>query len=173
MSDPSKKTPVDICSEDQRELFQVFIHLQEHEKETQADIQSVGCLSQHDAAAWRQYLATKRELETKEKDAARKVVLWDMSLRVPVAGYPINLTALRQNKQLLSIEAQLKFLNGEVNYRADQITPLKEWIQSGNTEVMEEIFHYIHGQRGKQPIGSTDIDQLFAELKQIPLGARL
>lgn len=158
------ESPAEIGSCEQRELFEVLVHLEESPKGT--TIQSIGCLSLRDASKWRKRLAAR---EANSKEDQTRVILYDTALRAVTAGSDVNAAQLRKNKDFLKLEAQLRFINATTQYPGDQMSELANWIGKADAEQMQEAFNTIHAQRGKETIAGSDIDHLFAELQQIPL----
>lgn len=185
-----------IASREQRHLKELLIHFEEIGKEIR--ILSAGCLSFRDAAIWRKMITApgidskeveeKREVERKEKEgkieveqkekeekrgkeagsSKIKVIVYDLSLRIPVAGdvNAVPLTTLRKSRDLLIIETGLKILNGDVAYHPDQVKILEELAK---LDGVVPAFHAIHLQRGKAPIAGTDIDYVISDAEGIPI----
>lgn len=162
------ESPVDIGSRGQRDLFQVLVHLEEHQKEMK--IASVGCLSQHDAAIWRKKLANVNVIDPRrgQTQQNKRVVLYDMVLRAIAAGSAINVSTLHSNPDFLRLEVQIKFLNGSVSYPEDQRKHLRDLIRDCGATRMQEAFYAIHAQRGRELVSGSDIGLIFAEFNNVP-----
>ncbi len=153
--------PVEVGSDQQRELYQVLIHIEKEENGC-LKIRSVGCLSQHEAAVWRDKL-------TSSENKQMKVILYDTKLRTIAAGSRLNLHALKKNQDFLKLEMQLRYLNADTAYHKDLSSPFKKWATKHGIKNIKKAFYSMHGQRGKSALPGTDIDCLFKELHQEPI----
>lgn len=157
--------PAEIGGSQQRELFQVLMHLDGDDK-----IQSVGCLSQRDAAKWRVKLGTREHALAQSTE--EKVVLYDTQLRDVVAGSDVDIRAFRSKPDLLTLETQLQFLNGNENYPS-HVEPLRDWMEKKGFAQLKEAFMAIHAQRGQKPLLGTDFEQVCATLSGVLLEDQL
>lgn len=149
--EPIIEQRIEIGTYFQRELYQVLIHFDSsiHDQ----PIQSVGCLSQKDAAFWR-----KKLWNTGGGNSKIKVFLYDVQLRTIVAGDAIDLSELTKNADFLKLECMLKFLNGDVKYHPSQVPFLREWILKNTDEKMKVAFFEIISHRGKSPHLGSQVD---------------
>lgn len=183
---------VEVGSDQQRDLFEVLIHLEEEgtgslqigsvqrddpdevrikleENRTGAlQIVSMGCLSVKDAKVWREKLGQMKK-EGKPKNT--KVILYDISLRVIVAGDELDINVLRNLPDLSLLEAQLKFINGDTDYTQTQSLHLKGWMKKDKS--LKKAYRVIHKQRGLKPIEGSEMESILYDLKSIPLEERV
>lgn len=155
-----------IGSSHQRERYKMLIHI--NSSETDMKIRSAGCLSIKEGAFWEKLLA-RMEPEAKQRESHDRVILYDTSLRVPVAGHYINLNLLRNNPELMAIETAVKLLNGDVQYK-HHMPSLKSALQQ---EDVRTAFYEIHRNRGKESISGSDIDRVLSQYEGIPLEDQL
>lgn len=153
----ANSTPTEVGSAMQKPLQQVLIHAVELNGAYQ--IQHVGCLSAHEASAWRQKLLAQHL-----PPAPIKVFLYDMSLRKQVAGSPVNIDALKSGPDFLSLECQLNFIQGNGNYHRKQIPVMAEWLKKCGTAEAKRAFRHIFEQRSKGDIEKTTLHALFRTL---------
>lgn len=158
--------PVEAGSKHQRDLFEVLVVLKKVGSSYQ--VHSIGALSQHDADFWRNRLASKTATSNEEI----KMVLYDVPTRTIVAGKHDE-KALKEDKVFRSLEAQLKFLNGDTQYHPDLIEPLKTWLELQDVKALRDAFFTIHDQRNVLSASGTEIDHLFNDLLQVPLEYRI
>lgn len=161
LSHPSESV-VEIGSSQQRDLFQVLIHVTKEAGKLK--ITSVGCLSQADAAAWRKILYNRLQKEGGQDTSPSKIILYDTQVQAEVLTSGVDIQQLKKTKDWRYLEVQLKFLNGDVYYSPKQKKILQKWITSSGVEPMRELFYAIHHQRGRKPIRHSSIGKVFKEL---------
>jgi len=150
---------VELGDRQQRSLYEVLVHLKQEERGMH--VLSMGCLSQIEMADWQQRLTASAE---SLRNASTKVFLYDVRARVIVAGSQVNILALRKLESMIILEVQLKFLDGDTYYEADQLPLLKTWIQRAGVVQMRELFVAIHAKRGRGIFEGTLIQQVFDDL---------
>lgn len=162
---------VEIGSNQQRPLYQVLIRV--IEENGKLKVSSVGCLSQSDAAHWRQLLEKERGRPPGPgKPSPVKMILYDTQLGTEVVESGADLNRLKDNPDWILMEAKLKFLNGDLRYSEKQIPLLKEWIKKSDIKQMMDAFYTIHHQRepihqqGHRSLRGSDIDKIFKELQE-------
>jgi len=134
------KTETDLIgSKKQCELYEVIVHMN---KKT-GELLSVGCLSQYEMHWWRE------QLEGYDQSAEIAAFLYDIPTRAIVAGDLIPHKTLHSNPEFLELEAQLKFLNGDVRYEVEQVQPLTAWAKKNSPGDLLNAFISIHYERGK------------------------
>lgn len=147
------ESPVELGSYMQRGLYEVLV--QYRPLGSSFEIVKVACLSQRDAAAMRENFLKHRF------PSGQKAFLYDIVNRVPVAGTQMDVEHVRQHPELCLIEAQLKFLNGDVNYGKILLKALKTWFKQGSFQAARAAFEHIHAARGKKPLFATDLEEVF------------
>lgn len=157
---------VEVGSSQQRDLFQVLIHVTEEAGKLK--IESVGCLSQADASAWRKILHNRSKKEGQRDASLSKVILYDTQVQAEVLTSGVDMEKLKKTKDWRFLEVQLKFLNGDVHYSPKQKRVLQKWMVSSGVESMRELFYAIHHQRGRKPLRHSVIGKLFKEFFGFP-----
>jgi len=147
------ESPVELGSYMQRGLYEVLV--QYRPLGSSFEIVTVACLSQRDAAAMRENFLKHRF------PSGQKAFLYDVVNRVPVAGTQMDVEHVRRHPELCLIEAQLKFLNGDVNYDKAVFKALKAWFKQGNFQAARAAFEHIHAARGKKPLFASDLEEVF------------
>lgn len=155
---------VQVGSKEQCNLFEVLVHYTEKEDGT-IEIDHVGTLTIKEAGSWRKLLAGLNDKQKKDK---KKVILFDITNRIDVAGSLINLEKLRQNQDFQRLEVMLLFLNGQIKYQKQHIPILKKWLGAHNPAKMKSAFIEIHKNRGKGVFEGSDISLIFDELLNVP-----
>lgn len=121
----------------QRPLTEVLIQLTENG--AAQEVVSVGCLSIKDSAIWRERLKLSAA-----SGSGIKAVIYDISSRTIVGGdRNVDLKRLRENSALVDMELQLKFLNGDVEYRSHYHAPLRSWVSRNKRQQLQEAFEAI------------------------------
>ncbi|MBA3958249.1 MAG: DUF3638 domain-containing protein [Parachlamydiaceae bacterium] len=171
----SDAEPVDIGTFGQRDLQHVLIHFEE--KEGDLNILSMGCLSMHDAVLLRKQIESEQSAK-RVGETVKKVMLYNPHLRIPVAGDAVDLKVLRSNGDLLRLDAQVKWLNGDVEYQKDVVKGdvaqgLLEWMEKAGIEKMEPAFKVVHAERGMGTIAGSDLGVVVAKLKKVPIAEQL
>lgn len=159
------ESEAELGSQSQREVLEVLVHAEEDEK--QMKFHSVGCLSQYDASVWRKML-TKMDPQVVARNKKSTVILYDIALRSVTACNHPKPPNLRQNKEFLRMEAQLRFLNGSVNYGEDLVPVLTEWMKKSNSESMQNAFQTILAQKGGRQMTGSDMDLVISNFLQVP-----
>ncbi len=159
--------PVDVGSKRQLELNQVLVILEK--KDDKWKLNSVGCLSQHEADTW-------QELAPKNSTDEIKYLLYDVPSRTVAVGddeYGSFEKQLKKSKKFNILEAQLKFLNGDENFTGLE-EPLKNWLsQCKGLKTLHDAYFLIHDQRKTQTAHGSIIDNVFCDLRNIPLEYRI
>ena len=149
---------VDFPSIGQRELFEVLVFAEE--TTNGLHVNSMGCLSQHEAAWWREKLA-KRSTNKK-----LQVFLYDTQLRTIVAGDQIERKKLINDVAFQRLEVQLKYLNGEAEIKEELMSALEDWVREMNPKALEKAFQTIHSERNKKNYEGSNMDVLFSKLNK-------
>ncbi|MFA6917102.1 MAG: DUF3638 domain-containing protein [Parachlamydiales bacterium] len=156
--------PVDVGSQYQRDLFQVLVIVKD------GQISSVGCLSQHEATFWKE---ESIKLSSAMKDKNMRMFVYDIPSRtIRGGGSDIDQYLLHTNKEFLQMEVELKFINGDDTYTPEQARLLKEWLSDKDIDAMEKAFYAIHAQRKNDSAAKSDIENIFLDLREVPLLAR-
>ncbi|MBA3958473.1 MAG: DUF3638 domain-containing protein [Parachlamydiaceae bacterium] len=166
------ESSVEIGSFGQRELQHVLIHFEERDGDI--NILSMGCLSMKDAVVLRKQI--EEEQKTKRtSDTVKKVMLYNPVLRVRVAGDEVDRKVLLSNPDLLKLEAQVKWLNGDVQFPKEQATGLAEWMEKAGAERLEPAFESIQDARGDilLPMAGSDYEMILSKIKKIPVEEQL
>lgn len=149
------ETPVEVASSQQRNLYEVLVQYKPVGKGV--EIVSVACLAQRDAAAIRkQFLIDHGFVE-------QRAFLYDVVSRVPVAGTKMDIELVRNHPELCLIEAQLKFLNGDVTYDKPLQKALKLWIKRLDFRTFKEISEHVHAVRRTKPMFASDLEQILSK----------
>ncbi len=104
----------------QRPIFEVLIEYHES-AEKECVITAVGCLSQQEATYWRE------KIRIEKQGSYKKYVLYDVTLQRIVVGKDIEPGAFEDHEDLLRLETQLKFLDGDIRFEKLQHIFLKKW----------------------------------------------
>lgn len=156
--------PVPPGSAQQRRLFEVLIDFTEENGEI--IIHSVGCLSIKDAAFWKGKL---NEKHTKNESKIKRMV-YNVHLGSATAGDILPIEALRNCSDLLALEAQLKFLNGETEFLTKQVPFLISWLQACPLSDMYVAAQYLVSQKEGGILENSTLDLAFEGLFAQTLG---
>lgn len=154
----SNDEPVHFGEWNQRHLYQVLVHATE-EDDGSLQIHSMGCLSQKEAAFFRRKLAASK----RPNGSKMRVFLYDVRLRGIIAGDQISHSRLRNLEDFKKLEAQLKFVNGDIHYHSDILPNLSAWINEHRVSAMQDAFCDIYARRGKGHYQSSDVDVIFSQ----------
>ncbi|MFA6916396.1 MAG: hypothetical protein WC222_08365 [Parachlamydiales bacterium] len=143
-------------------IHQVIVHIESIDGKDK--VVSVGCLSQKDAKRWRTFI----ERPPTEK-AAYKVILYDVINRFKAVGDDVDMDALRADPDFNSIEAQLRYLNGNVNLPENMEDALEIWASQHSPEKLSAAIKDIALRVTKDPYAGSTMDLMFARMLNIPL----
>lgn len=124
----------------QRHIYQVVIHGKH--KDGVFNIRSVGCLSQKDAAYWREKLLQPNQSPS---DVA---ILYDIHLRCIVAGSSFPLDKIRHLPEIQELEMLLHFLNADLSF--SNLEKLKNWISQDPTSRSKAFLEIYRGKKRNQ-----------------------
>lgn len=143
----STKTAPEIGTWGQRPLFDVLVHLKEHQDASgrviRYEILSMGSLSQRDSTVWKEKLrAGGRSLSDV------KAVVYDVSNRVIVGGdRGVDQSILSANADFMKLVIQMKFLNGDVQYDMAQQDLMEAWLKQHDVKEFVDAFTVIYDRR--------------------------
>jgi hypothetical protein len=154
--------PCELGSKHQCDLFEIAVHYTRTETGA-LQIQSVGCLTQKEAAQW------KKALSQSHESGGMSVMIYDIFGREAVAGDVGGCTELKATSDFQEIEAQLRYLNRETDYPKELRKPLKRWLNQFSPSLITASFSDLGREKKKELGVITDIDRILSKLMQQPL----
>lgn len=142
------ETTVDIADRYQLPLTHVIVHFEMDNE--QPRILNIGALSVHEAAFMKKkYLKAQKDWSSKRV----KTVIWNCDLNLQEAGNNSYSHYLKKSEEFLTLLAQLKLLDGQIDFREDAPFLLK-WLRTHNESRLFDAIEAIVANRGRVFKGS-------------------